>query len=418
MPPRPLIGPMDIITGVAATAVGGWMVACFKGHAVGATLILGSATAALYLTAPARKYPTAEDVVLQVKGSDGDDGNDDDDDTDTMVNLLQGRVAIVTGATSGIGVETARVLAKCGAHVYLTGRNPQKLAAVKEKLRLSMLPQSISDNIKLSTLVCDLNDLTSVQAAAQQFLSQESACDLLINNAGVMALPTRQETAQGLEAQVGICHVGHFYLTQQLLPALQQAAKLHGSARVVALSSSAHSSHQFDQCVADEKLDTVPYHPWTAYGNAKAANLLFAKGFNNRYGNSDDKKAPIYAFSVMPGGIFTGLQSSVSLRTWINYMVLAPFFFKTIEQGAATTILCATAPLDDGKNTILPGEYHDNCAPKPEVVTKVVEYCKEQRQQRKEEQEEGGDDGAGDKQPDIVEECWTQTERLLKELGF
>jgi NAD(P)-dependent dehydrogenase (short-subunit alcohol dehydrogenase family) len=403
---------MDIITGVAASAVGGWLVACVKGHALAATAILGGTTAALYLTAPARKYPTAEAVTKEYTVD------------------LSGKVALVTGATSGIGTETARVLCLSGAHVYLAGRNPKKLAAVKEELAQS-LPQACRD--KLTTVVCDLGDLKSVQAAAKQVLSEQSRLDVLVNNAyvrclrrldstgrslffshqkfyffthsGVMAIPERQPTAQGLESQVGICHVGHFYLTKLLLPALQAAAKLEGSARVVALSSSAHSYHEMHQCLEDPQLETLPYDPWTAYGNAKAANLLFAKGFNNRYA-SDGASAPVFAFSVMPGGIFTGLQDTIDLRTRINYTTVAPLFFKTIPQGAATSILCATAPVRD---VVQPGEYHDNCAPKPAALTKVLEYCQEQQGTGKEDKK-----GA----TDIVDKCWTQTERLLKDLGF
>ena len=247
-------------------------------------------------------------------------------------------MVLVTGATSGIGVETARVLALRGAHVYLVGRNPKKLEQTLVQLKQS-LPAAQS---KLSTLVCDLNDLNSVKHCAKQFLHEEKELDILVNNAGIMALQPRQETQQGLEAQVGVCHVGHFYLAKLLLPALQAASKTHGSARVAALSSSAHTYHEIQSCLANEKLDTSPYDPWTAYGNAKAANLLFAKGFNDRY--AQGAVSNIYAFSVMPGGIYTGLQDNIDLRSKINYMTVAPFFFKTVPQGAATSIFCAMAP--------------------------------------------------------------------------
>lgn len=274
-------GPMDVMTGLAATVLGGWLVACTAGSrttAVTATALVTGILLAAYRTAPARRFPTAEAVADHVN--------------------LQGKVAVVTGATSGIGVQTARVLAQRGAHVYLAGRNAQKLQQTREGL-LRSLPQGT----RVSTLLCDLNDLNSVRQAAHTFLQMESRLHVLVNNAGIMALPNRTATAQDLEAQVGVCHVAHFLLTQSLLPALQNAAVDAGNnnnnatpPRVVVLSSSAYSGHELPTCVAHDRLETQPYNPWTAYGNAKAANILFAKGFNDRYGKGD---APIYAFSVM-----------------------------------------------------------------------------------------------------------------------
>lgn len=174
-------------------------------------------------------------------------------------------VALVTGATSGIGTETVRVLALRGAHVYLAGRSASKLASTKASL-LADLPAGT----KLSTIVCDLMDLTSVAATAAEFLKSEKSLDLLILNAGIMAVPTRTATVQGLEAQVGVCHVAHTLLTQQLLPALKAAST---PPRVVVLSSSAHTGHELPACLTtSSRFETEPYDPWTAYGNAKAAN--------------------------------------------------------------------------------------------------------------------------------------------------
>jgi NAD(P)-dependent dehydrogenase (short-subunit alcohol dehydrogenase family) len=367
MPPKPSFGPMDVVCVIGATAIGGWLLGSVKGHAAVSTAIFGTTTAILYLLAPARKFPTAEQVA---SGTD-----------------LTGQVALVTGATSGIGVETARVLALQGARVYLAGRSPSKLQAVLQDVQKN-LPEDKATLV--STLECDLNDLDSVRRGAREFLKEQSKLHLLVTNAGVMALPQRQATAQGLEQQVGICHVGHFYLAQLLLPALQAAGKDKSGARVVALSSSAHSYHEISKCIADPKLDTVPYDPWTAYGNAKCANLLFAKGVNDRFAASHN----IHAFSVMPGGIFTGLQGHVGWHSRLNYFFISPFFFKTIPQGAATTVYCATAPLDQ----LAPGEYHDDCTPKPAALQKVLEYASDR--------------------PNVVDDLWTATERLIKSLGF
>jgi NAD(P)-dependent dehydrogenase (short-subunit alcohol dehydrogenase family) len=366
MPPKPSFGPMDVVTVMGATVIGGWLLASVKGHALLSTALFGTTTAVLYLLAPARKFPTAEQVACQD---------------------LTGQVALVTGATSGIGVETARVLALRGARVYLAGRSPTKLHDVLWQVQ-QQLPPDAADRV--STLVCDLNDLESVRRAAAQFLQEQRPLHILVTNAGVMALRERRPTAQGLEQQMGICHVGHFYLAQLLLPALQAAGRETCGARVVALSSSAHAYHEISRCLADPHLETRPYHPWTAYGNAKVANLLFAKGCNDRYAKSHN----IHAFSVMPGGIYTGLQDHVDWHSRLNYFFVAPFFFKTIPQGAATTLFCATAPLDQ----LAPGEYHDNCQPQPAALRRVQEYASDR--------------------PDVVDDLWSATERLIAALGF
>lgn len=355
MPPRPF-GPMDVITCIAGATVGGWLYAIANGKGVPVTAALGSLLGLAYLSAPARSYPTGAEIT---EGVD-----------------LTGKVALVTGATSGIGVETARVLALRGAHVYLVARNANKLEMSKKQI-LESVPEA-----NVSTLVCDLGDLQSVKHCAKNFATEQTNLHILINNAGIMALPERTPTKQGLEAQVGVCHVGHFYLTKLLMPALKR-----GKARIVCLSSSAHQMHNLPECLQDPKLETTPYNGWVAYGNAKSANLLFAKAIQNKYSASDN----IEAFSIMPGGIHTGLQSTVDLRTKLNWLVVTPFFFKTIPQGAATTLLCATKT-----DRVIGGEYHDNCKANPDALAKVLEKA-----------------GA-----DAPERCWDVTEKLIKDLGF
>lgn len=350
----PKLGPLDFVALTAISTVGGWAYLCSKGgrSAMISTGILSGLCGAMYLAAPARTFPTSEQVT---EGVD-----------------LTGKVAFVTGATSGIGVDTARVLALRGAHVYLVARNPKKLEATKAELL------KIDPTYKIDTVVCDLSDLESVKSCAATFLKQQDSLDILINNAGIMAVPTRQETKQGLESQVGVCHVGHFYLTKLLLPAVEKAKK----GRVVCLSSSAHAYHAFDKCLESEMLETEPYGEWTGYGNAKVANLLHAKAIANK---------GISAYSVMPGGIMTGLQVNVGWWTWIIFKVVEPFFFKTVNQGAATTLVCATS-LDVPQV----GEYHDNCKPAPAALEKVLEQVGK----------------------DAPERLWDATEKILMKLGF
>ena len=249
---------------------------------------------------------------------------------------------------------------------------------------------------KISIIPCDLNDLQSVQHCARTFLKMESKLDILINNAGIMAVPTRQATKQGyLEQQVGICHVGHFYLTELLLPALENAGTNDSPSRIVCLSSSAHRFHQMEDCLKDSKLDTIPYDPWVAYGNAKVANLLHAKALHDKF--AKEKTKNILAYSVMPGGINTGLQQHVTLWTSIKFAVVSPFFFKTTSQGSATTLLCATAPPVDTSTDILrSGEYHDNCKVNPDALQKVLTEIG----------------------TDAPERLYNITKQILKDLGY
>lgn len=313
-----------------------------------------------YYKAPRRKFPTAEQVM---EGAD-----------------LKGSVVIVTGATSGIGIDTARTLAAAGAHVFLAARNPSKLEKTKKAIE-QQVPTA-----KISLLTCDLGDLKSVQYCAKKFLEQKLNLNLLVNNAGIMALPERKSTVQGLEQQVGVCHVGHFLLTKLLLPALQAGAAEKGKpSRIVCISSVAHVSHKMGQLLENPKLETVPYTEWSGYGNAKCANLLHAAELQNRYAGKG-----ILAFSVMPGGILTGLQEHVALWTMLKWTVVAPFFFKSTSQGAATTLVCATtADQSDG------GKYFENCK-----ATSAVEKVKL------------------DVGQDAAVRCWDVTEKLLADLGF
>lgn len=252
---------------------------------------------------------------------------------------MSGKNAMITGPTSGIGFETARVLALRGAHVILVSRNEKKLQASVEKI-LKGNPKASVEYIQ-----CDLSDQDSIRKCVSVFLEKNLPLHLLINNAGLMALRERRETAQGLEMQVGVNHIGHSLLTLLLKPTLEASQP----SRVVCLSSLAH--HYWDGKFQDDpKLETTPYEKWVAYGNAKISNLMFAQEFDRRYSSKG-----ISACSVHPGGIFTGLQDEVEATTMFKWIIVAPFFFKSIEQGAATTLLCATTDKLEG------GKYYSDC---------------------------------------------------------
>lgn len=273
------------------------------------------------LNAPNRKFKTAEEV------SEGVD--------------LSGKVVMVTGPTSGIGTETARVLAFRGAHVILVSRNVNKLIKTKTQLEKKV------PGAKFDLIQCDLNDQASIRKCAEEFIKMKLPLHIFIGNAGIMCLHERQETMQGLERQVGVNHVGHYLLLKLLTEKLIESAP----ARVVMLTSSAHKFFS-PKVLKHERLETVPYESWRAYGNSKMMNSMVARYYNETFSGSG-----ITAVCCSPGGIMTGLQ--INVESWIRFkwLLVRTFFFKSIEQGAATTIYCATHPdvLNHG------GEHFDNC---------------------------------------------------------
>lgn len=243
---------------------------------------------------------------------------------------LSGAVAVVTGGYSGIGLETTRALAAAGVRVYVPMRDPAKAAA-----NLA----DVSGDVK--TLQMDLSDLDSVQGFVAELLEIESSLDLLINNAGIMACPETR-VGKGWEAQFAVNHIGHFVLTNGLLPILLAA----DAPRVVCLSSIAH--RRSDILWEDIHFHSTPYEKWTAYAQAKTANALFALGLDMKYCDQG-----LRAFSVHPGGILTPLQrhlpnEEMQALGWTdaegNLSEQAAAMFKTPTQGCTTTLWAATSP--------------------------------------------------------------------------
>jgi NAD(P)-dependent dehydrogenase (short-subunit alcohol dehydrogenase family) len=257
---------------------------------------------------------------------------------------LTGKVALVTGASSGLGVETSRALLSAGAQVVMAVRDLEKAQQVADQLR-----QSTGSN-KASLLKLDLGSLESVRTAGAQFLGRHSKLDLLVNNAGVMATPF-EHTAEGFEMQFGTNHLGHFLLTNLLLPALKAATR----ARVVSLSSIGH--RRSDIVWDDIGFQTRAYDKWAAYGQSKTANALFAVGLTARH-SSDG----VFANAVHPGGIQTGLQKHMpeeEMRAmgWIDSEGKANAMFKTPEQGASTSLWAAVGQELEGVG----GKYLEDC---------------------------------------------------------
>jgi NAD(P)-dependent dehydrogenase (short-subunit alcohol dehydrogenase family) len=255
---------------------------------------------------------------------------------------LTGRVALVTGASSGLGAETARVLASAGAAVTLTARDIPKVEAVAEEIRAAT-----GATVDVGELSLDRPD--SVRAFAKQWLADHDVLHLLINNAGVMACP-QARTAEGWEMQFATNHLGHFLLTSHLLPALRAGAP----ARVVNLSSAGHrfSPVNFD----DVHFDSHPYDKWVSYGQSKTANVLFSIELDRRYQNDG-----IRAFAVHPGAIMTELGRHLDADDIQTLQSRAPkggMKFKRVPAGAATQVWAATSPELEGKGGLYCEDTH------------------------------------------------------------
>jgi len=254
---------------------------------------------------------------------------------------LRGKVIVVSGGHSGIGLETTRVLSNAGASVIVGSRDPQKAKEV------------LSDMRNVVGLQLDLADPRSIDRFSEDFLSSNDSLNVLINNAGVMATPLTRDS-RGYEMQFATNHLGHFQLTSRLWKALKNA---QGS-RVVTLSSAGHRFAGVD--LDDPNFTARPYDKWVAYGQSKSANSLFAVELDQR-----GKEHGIRAFAVHPGRILaTNLSRHITdedlkvagIRKE-NGVVTSPVGIKTIEQGAATTVWCALSPQLNDKG----GVYCANC---------------------------------------------------------
>ncbi|MFK8025893.1 MAG: SDR family NAD(P)-dependent oxidoreductase [Ilumatobacter sp.] len=244
---------------------------------------------------------------------------------------LSGTVAAVTGASGGLGLETARSLAAAGAHVILAARSADKLDAAVAQIREAHADASVD------TVVVDLADLSSARRAALVLAGRLERLDLLINNAGVMCTPEGR-TVDGFETQFGTNHLGHMAWT---LPLIDLLATADGG-RVINLSSAGHRFGDVD--LTDPNFEQRPYDPWVAYGASKTANVLFSVELDRRHGSSG-----IRSIAVHPGGIHTDLgrhmtpEVRANLQERIKQSNPQEFSWKSIPQGAATTVWAATS---------------------------------------------------------------------------
>ncbi|MFJ5262208.1 SDR family NAD(P)-dependent oxidoreductase [Streptomyces sp. NPDC088387] len=251
---------------------------------------------------------------------------------------LTGRLAVVTGGYSGIGLETTRSLVRAGARVVVPARRPGTAREALDGL----------DGVEVDEL--DLGDLESVRGFAERFLASGRTVDIMIDNAGIMACPETR-VGPGWEAQFATNHLGHFALVNRLWPAIEP-----GGARVVSVSSRGHHAYGM-------RWDDVDwndgYDKWQAYGQAKTANVLFAVHLDRLA-----RDRGVRAFSLHPGGIITPLQRHLPTQEmvdagWIDAdgNPVNPDAFKSPQEGASTQVWAATSPQLNGMG----GVYLEDC---------------------------------------------------------
>jgi len=265
---------------------------------------------------------------------------------------LSGRHFMVTGASSGLGEESARALSSAGATVTMLGRNPEKLDAAVERIKAK------TPSADVQTGIVDLADISSIRSYAEGFLQTEMTIDVLINNAGVMACPF-MKTSDGFEMQFGTNHIGHFLLTNLLMSSIRSGK----DPRIVNLSSAGHTHS--DVNLDDPNYERTEYNAWESYGRSKSANIHFTRELVRRHGDK------LQSFAVHPGVIMTelGRHLTPELMEEMVERVKARSTssdeaketgglpFKSMEAGAATQVWAATTH-DLGENN---GAYLGDC---------------------------------------------------------
>ncbi|KAL2858536.1 NAD(P)-binding protein [Aspergillus pseudoustus] len=242
---------------------------------------------------------------------------------------LAGKVIVITGTSSGIGIETARALSLTGARLLLTARDLSKAKSALD---------GILEPGRVELVEMDNTSLSSVRAAANAILLRSSnQVNILVNNAGIMALPKLEHTKEGFEMQFGVNHLAHFLLFELLKPALLTSASSGFSSRVVNVSSSAHHVASINES-GNYNFEKSEYNDWVSYGQSKTANIYMANEIERRYGSRG-----LHATSVHPGMIATPLMQHLDAATVDAFKKDEKVYkmMKSPEQGAATTVWAA-----------------------------------------------------------------------------
>eukprot|EP00735_Rhodelphis_limneticus_P011476 TRINITY_DN4572_c0_g1::TRINITY_DN4572_c0_g1_i1::g.23213::m.23213 TRINITY_DN4572_c0_g1::TRINITY_DN4572_c0_g1_i1::g.23213 ORF type:complete len:360 (-),score=73.54,sp/A2RVM0/TIC32_ARATH/46.30/7e-81,adh_short/PF00106.20/1.9e-19,KR/PF08659.5/1.6e-07,adh_short_C2/PF13561.1/0.00021,Epimerase/PF01370.16/0.0016 TRINITY_DN4572_c0_g1_i1:124-1155(-) len=276
-------------------------------------------------------------------------GSTAEDIAQNFISNIRGKVAIVTGANSGIGLETSRVLAKMGCTVVLACRSMERGEEAVKEIRM----RNPNAEMTMHVLELDLGSFDSVRAFAKKFLAMGLPLHFLVNNAGIMACPLAY-TKDGHESQFGTNHLGHFLLTNLLLPKLKESAP----SRIIMLSSTAHvMAYPMGGIRFDDLKGEKMYLPWLAYGQSKLANLIHARALNKLLSHEN---SGVTAVSVHPGAIQTNLVRYLSPAERMG-MKLVSALLKSVEAGAATSMFCICHPAVTSHG----GEYFADCAPTP-----------------------------------------------------
>lgn len=267
-----------------------------------------------------------------------------------------GRTFLVTGANTGLGLETCRVLASRKARVVMACRNPQLAEEAIAKVK-SAYPEA---NVEFIAL--DLSDLDSVRRCAEEYTNRFDRLDVLINNAGVMACP-RTLTKQGHETQFGVNHLGHFLLTTLLVPVLEKSGSAEKPSRVVNLSSMAQfifapaEGVRFDDLTGEKS-----YHDWERYGQSKLCNVLFSNELNRRMAGLNVISIALHPGVIMGtdlmrhksfGYMWRMMTATMKRKGGMSMMMSERK--KSIPEGAATTLVVALDP------QVKPGGYYADC---------------------------------------------------------
>ncbi|CAG9988138.1 unnamed protein product [Clonostachys byssicola] len=296
-------------------------------------------------TGPGDARPTA----LQIIKDEGREG------------ALGDKVFLVTGASSGIGIETGRALAATGAKVFLAVRDLKKGEAACK---------SFLEPGRVELIELDVSSSKSVRECVAKFLQKSPQLNVLVCNAGVMTIPTREETEDGFEMQLAVNYLGHFLLFWLLKDAMAKSSTPGFQSRLVNVAS---SGHQASEIVWDD-FNLKNYNPLTAYGQSKLAQVYMANYVDRHFGSQG-----IHALSLMPGGITDTNLSQHTPKEMVDNFKTDPVLSKWVksrEQGAATTVLAAVGQEWEGKG----GKYLEDCAvasPKAYIpgLTGVSDYA-------------------------------------------
>ncbi len=254
-----------------------------------------------------------------------------------QIGTITGRSVLITGASSGIGLAAARVLASRGAHVTLVGRNPDKTHGAADDVRALAKGD-------VHVEICDLASMADMRGFCARLRDSRESLDVLLNNAGAVHT-SRKRTADGIEMTFGVNHLGYMLPTLGLLPLLQAAP----AARIVNVASMAHRAANID--LDDLQLESAGYSGWTAYANSKAHNILFTRELARRL-----QGTMITANSLHPGVVGTGFGKND--KGWFSWLwALGTPFLRSPDAGAETSIHLCSAPELDG----VTGRYFSDC---------------------------------------------------------